>query len=86
MEQVLITITEQVEEVNLSVCNTVEQVNISVGDIIGSMTFLSGIKVTGIDSGTFGDISITDDYLYICVTGGIAGVAIWKKSLLFQSI
>jgi hypothetical protein len=86
MEQVLITITEQVEEVNLSVCNTVEQVHIDIGEIVGSMTFLSGVKLTGVDSGIFGDISITDDYLYICVTGGIAGVAIWKKSLLFQSI
>ena len=42
-------------------------------------------KKTGIDEGYFGQISVTDDYQYICVQGGIAGVAIWKKFHLLHT-
>ena len=47
--------------------------------------FTAGIKRTGVDAGLLGQVSITDDYRYECVQGGVAGLAIWKKSLLFQS-
>lgn len=47
--------------------------------------FTTGAKKTGIDSGTFGEISITDDYAYFCVLGGVAGVAKWKKVPLFNT-
>lgn len=48
-------------------------------------SILSGDKYSATDSGTFGDISITDDYLYICVLTGEAGNAIWKRSPLFKN-
>ena len=44
-----------------------------------------GEKKTGIDSGEEFELSLTDDYLYICVTPGEIGVAIWKKVVLFQT-
>ena len=43
-------------------------------------------KKTGIDAGYLGEISITDDYLYVCVLAGIAGEAKWKKLPMFISI
>ena len=59
---------------------------IGVPGVIGAnLLVLSGEKQTGIDAGIYPSISITDDYLYVCVTGGEAGVAIWKKSLLFHT-
>ena len=45
----------------------------------------SGERKTGIDPGYFGQQSITDDYLYTCVQGGLAGEAIWKKSILMHT-
>ena len=51
----------------------------------GGITTTSGAKQTGIDAGVQGQISITDDYGYFCVTGGPAGIAIWKKFILFQT-
>ena len=51
----------------------------------GGITTSSGAKQTGIDAGVQGQISITDDYGYFCVTGGPAGTAIWKKFILFQT-
>ncbi len=53
----------------------------SNNDIVGS-----GERITGIHAGNYGEYSLTDDYEYTCVFGGIAGVAIWKKKSLFQSI
>lgn len=44
-----------------------------------------GIKQTGVDGGNEFQLSLTDDYLYICVTPGEVGVAIWKKVVLFQT-
>ena len=43
-------------------------------------------KKTGIDAGYLNEMSITNDYLYICVLGGTAGEAIWKKLPMFISI
>jgi hypothetical protein len=51
----------------------------------GGITTISGAKQTGIDAGVQGQISITDDYGYFCVTGGPVGIAIWKKFILFQT-
>lgn len=44
-----------------------------------------GEKKTNINSGIQGDLSITDDYLYVCVFSGIATVAIWKKVALNET-
>ncbi len=46
---------------------------------------LEGERHTGADPGMKGALSVADDYLYVCVTGGEAGVAVWKKALLFQT-
>jgi hypothetical protein len=45
----------------------------------------TGDKSSTIDAGTFKDISIGDDYLYICTQTGTAGNAIWKKTVLFNT-
>ena len=47
--------------------------------------FLSGAKSSAEDAGEFGQISITDDYMYLCVQTGITGEAIWKKTVLFAT-
>lgn len=46
----------------------------------------TGERITGIDGGVLNSLSIGNDYLYVCVQGGEAGVAIWKKMVLFQSV
>ena len=46
---------------------------------------LSGVKNSSIDPGNLGELSITDDYCYICVQTGVAGSAIWKKFVLFAT-
>ena len=46
-------------------------------------TVFEGAKSSAIDAGSFGDISVTDDYTYFCVKAGSAGNAIWKKSIMF---
>lgn len=48
-------------------------------------TITLGSKQTGTDAGIFGELSIVDDYAYLCVYGGIAGVAIWKRITLFNT-
>ena len=48
-------------------------------NVTANSGFMDGAKQTGVDSGNQYDLSFTDDYLYICVFPGIAGVAIWKK-------
>lgn len=47
--------------------------------------FTTGEKITGRDAGLLDQESRTDDYIYKCVKGGDAGVAIWKKFVLFES-
>jgi hypothetical protein len=49
------------------------------------VTFLSGERETGIDSGICPSFAVTDDYLYVCVKSGDAGSAVWKKVLLFHT-
>lgn len=44
-----------------------------------------GPRQTGIDAGYFGEVSITDDYEYRCTQEGEAGVAIWKKIVLYHT-
>jgi hypothetical protein len=41
---------------------------------------------TNADAGTKGQLSITDDYLYVCVLTGAAGAAKWKRVPLFAII
>ena len=48
-------------------------------------SIFAGSKSSSIDAGDFGDMSLTDDYLYVCVTQGTAGNAIWKKVPLFAT-
>jgi hypothetical protein len=42
-------------------------------------------KKTGVDAGYFGEMSVVDDYLYVCVHGGNATNAIWKRTVLFHT-
>jgi hypothetical protein len=60
----------------------------SYGNVLLNLSnnFGNGVRITGTDSGTFGDISITDDYVYVCVQTGTNLTAIWKKIVAFQSI
>jgi len=51
----------------------------------GSWIPTEGERKTGVDAGTFGELVISDDYLFVCVKTGAIGVAIWKKTLLFQT-
>ena len=44
-----------------------------------------GEKYTEFDPGNFGEISLSDDYLFLCVKTGTAGNAIWKKTSLHQT-
>lgn len=44
-----------------------------------------GSKYSSVHAGELFDISIDNDFLYICVQTGTAGNAIWKKTALMQS-
>lgn len=46
----------------------------------------AGAKSTATDAGTVNDLSLTDDYLYVCVQTGTAGNAKWKKTPLSVAI
>lgn len=48
-------------------------------------TIGAGDKSSATDAGAFGDVSLGDDYLYICTTAGTAGNAVWKKTPLFKA-
>ena len=51
----------------------------------GDFNVMEGEKASSTDAGTLFDMSITDDYGYLCTKTGIAGNAIWKKFVLFQT-
>jgi hypothetical protein len=53
--------------------------------IDAAVTYSEGDRYSSTDAGTINQISIADDYLYICVKTGTAGNAIWKKTPLFKS-
>jgi hypothetical protein len=44
-----------------------------------------GVRQTGVDAGYYGEVSLTDDFEYRCVQEGVAGVAIWKKIVAYQT-
>lgn len=44
-----------------------------------------GTKQTGVDAGSLGEFYIDNDYIYACVVEGPAGVAVWKRSVLFTT-
>lgn len=44
-----------------------------------------GDRYSSVNAGVLGETSITDDYFYVCVKTGVAGSAIWKKTILFYS-
>jgi len=43
-----------------------------------------GAKQTNVDAGVFGQMSLADDYFYICVKTGTTD-AIWKKFAITQT-
>ena len=51
----------------------------------GSAAFGFGTKQTGVDAGVLKEVSFDNDYMYVCVIAGEAGVAVWKKSVLFNT-
>lgn len=61
---------------------TDNDLEIKIGTVI---SFGYGEKKTGIHSGKEFELSVTDDYLYICVQPGDEKNAIWKKIVLFQT-
>ena len=48
-----------------------------------------GAKSSAVDAGTRWDMSLVEteeaDYLFICVKTGVAGEAVWKKTVLFRT-
>jgi len=56
----------------------------------GEIIFVSnlipeGEKHSATHAGTFGEMSLSDDYLFLCVKTGAAGNAIWKRTTLHQT-
>lgn len=49
------------------------------------VTMTEGEKITGRDAGVISNISLTDDYLYVCVESGDAANAIWKKFIICRT-
>ncbi len=69
----------------ITVNNIIELNNlISVTNDITTLEFED--KYTGVHSGTKGNVSLGDDYVYYCTQSGNAGDAIWKKSTIYKSI
>lgn len=44
-----------------------------------------GAKQSSVDPGELGQMSVDDDYLYICVVAGATGLASWKRTAILQS-
>lgn len=53
--------------------------------LASKVSFGTGVKSSSLDAGTVGEISIENDFIYVCVQAGIAGSAIWKKAVLFTT-
>lgn len=51
-----------------------------VGAVVGS-----GPRSSALDAGLLFEMSIDDDYMYVCVKAGSAGNAVWKKSILIRN-
>jgi hypothetical protein len=76
------TIDLIVEDPILLDLTVTEPIYIVYNDIVQTWsdeTFLIGDKATGVDAGKVPQFSITNDWLYVCVTAGVAGVAVWKR-------
>ena len=56
-----------------------------VGPAGPAFVLLEGDKYSSVDAGTWGQVSLADDYVYYCVKTGTAGNAIWKKVIMFQT-
>lgn len=56
-----------------------------VYNMVESIKIGSGPRSSDKDAGKLNEMSLDDDYLYICVKAGDAGKAIWKKTLMFQT-
>jgi hypothetical protein len=57
----------------------------TLAQVAAQLAFSYGEKKTGVDAGFLGQISINDDYFYVCVIAGAIGVAVWKRGVLFQT-
>ncbi len=77
-----ITVSHTAKEVSITAMRGEEPLFLAWKEAV----FLTGVKKTGIDAGVMPSFSVTDDYLYVLVQGGAVGEAIWKKTVLFQSI
>jgi hypothetical protein len=51
-------------------------------DLSAAVPVANDTKQSGTDAGVAGELAYDDDYLYICTTGGAAGVAVWKRVAL----
>jgi hypothetical protein len=79
-------ITISADELALIIWDSNSEVWIKEAIINNGHTHITeGAKASSTDAGTFGQMSLTDDYLYICVQSGTAGSAIWKKTSLSQT-
>lgn len=54
-------------------------------DLVQFQQILEGDKSSSTDAGEWSQISLGDDYLYVCTKTGTAGNAIWKKMPMFYS-
>ena len=81
------SITVNVTENNTVVeANVIDQpVNVDVSVYQGTFMGLKyGSKYSALDAGTLLDMSVDDDFLYICVESGTVGNARWKRIPLKQ--
>lgn len=44
-----------------------------------------GAKSSAADPGVLLQMSVSDDYLFVCVKAGVAGQAVWKRAILFTT-
>jgi hypothetical protein len=80
----------EVELVNNEINVVIEETNpviIELGYVLlsGSDNIPFGTKTSAVDAGRVGEIWIDNDYLYLCVSAGTAGNALWKKIPLMRA-
>ena len=71
--------------VNNGFAGTADEWLLSLKGEEGRICVLTGAKQTGADPGILNELSLTDDYLYICVKSGDENTAVWKKAILYQT-
>ena len=58
------------------------RINVNNARGIQGLKVSTGSKYSAIDAGSTHEISIDDDFLYVCVLEGTAGNAKWKRTPL----